>query len=503
MVPPRALSYHRMALIHPRKGIFVKTPSTTSTTLSPSIPAMALVLLTLAAGLFLTGERGTAQTFGFPHDSGWTDIGIARDIALKGSLNRLSATASPGYALILSPLSFIARGDHDQIMLMVKLAGMFALSLIAWACLTLVRGLRTLSAQISLTVILALSPTVVWMGASGMSIVWASALIMLGMAEIHGSRSLRGAVMIAASPFISIAALPVAICAPFLSRRDLIPRTTIAILGIGLYILMNLALTDWSSPLPAMVSPDISFARVGAWLIAFLSTIGLWPGMYTPLLVILAVAGTWRLRGDSIPLWIITIAPTIGLAFLLPTPDSARHLTYISVAPLIVLASAGVTESIDRLPKIPPRVVLYVLLGAYVLWAAPAFRLTQQLYGWQVENTVFTGRKAVEWLGDSPASESIATTAPGVTSYWLNRPVIDLTRVTTITDALHTHQPHHLLVNSGAGLPAGLKKDYRAVKSARYRIHAGVYASGPLVLFKRVFRESVAMATETGGQQVR
>ena len=101
-----------------------------ATSLAPPelfLPGLVAVLLTVATLCVLTQERGVAQAFGFPVDSGWTDLGLAKQLSVGEGLDKAWASEGVGHLAVLTVLHRAFGRAQGQTILLAKLLSLFAL----------------------------------------------------------------------------------------------------------------------------------------------------------------------------------------------------------------------------------------------------------------------------------------------------------------------------------------------------------------------------------------
>ena len=469
------------------------------------LPTIIIVLAGLATASFMVLEKGAAGEFGFPSDTGWHDLAAARTIAVSPTQTPLPGSESPGFLPVLAAAHVLSRGDHSQIILLAKLLSLFALSITIWNTLRLLRssGLTSGIAEFALGIMLPLSAPLVWTGVSGMGIVWAIALVTVGLADLRTGHDTRGTCWLSAAVWFSPAALT---CLPliFVERKPgTVIRGTITAAFITAYGVWNLFVTGGTSVLPTGMLSAPGFSQWLAWLrngfqLAGVSFSG---GLHPPLLGVLAIYGAWKTGRENRTLWLGFTLPVIGAGLFLHEPAQHEWSLFIALPALLVCAAIGfhylLTAFNARFGFAKGAVI--AAIGLYALWAAPQLWARGSSYALQVENTVFVKKTAEQWMAGTNPAQPVATTAPGVLTYFLTNPVIDLnegsrfgTDPVSIGLRIGETRPHWVLLNLGAGRPYILTEHYRKVNQTSFRINAGVYPPGPLELYERMYTEQVA-----------
>jgi len=467
-----------------------------------ALPLMLAVLLGLAAASFLIHERAIARSFGFPLDGGWLDLALARSV-LGGPRVEGARTESPGYVLVLTCVEALARGDAAQILFVAKLLSLAALSVIGWASIRLVRSLSGTDgvSAAAIALMVPLSPLLVWLGASGLGMAWGVALVTLGLAEIRGGRHSMGTALVAAAIWFAPAAFAVLV-ATFLATRERPLRR----LGLAAAFVLPWAAWYVLTPGPPLEVP--SLVALWNWVRNWLSLIGIaWPGLlaghfsgyaraavHPILLPALAIVGAWRVRRTDRLLALSAALPALVMWPLIPHPGALGRMLLVGLPATIVLAAVGLDQFVFRSERGVLRGgrVAHVLVVLYVLLSGPAFWRVRTVYAWQVENTVRIGREAGGWVARRAApGDRVATVAPGAIGWFSGLPVIDLTNPRAI-DRPRGPWPAWIAIPINSPLPDLLLENYRAIHSVSFRVQAGVYPPGPLIIFRRTYQGGMA-----------
>ena len=459
----------------------------------PSARTALYALLALAASmsaLFVAREYVTAGQIGFPSDTGWSDI-VAGRAALTGFTDAGTPTVGPGYAAIMGLLDWIAGRDPFATAAAAKTIGLCALALTCWSLHRTVLHLvgATSLALPALALFAGLSSALVWSGASGLAVAPGIALVSVGILNHVVGRTLRGTAWTALATWFTPAAIPILLVGFAVDRTEL-PRR--ALIGAALMACWIAWHTANGTLAPQVPSP----AEWWAWIQNWLALIGLtWRGaVHPPVIAFLAVAGTFALGRRGRYLVLAAVAPAVLTSIVEPGPGGLGRLLFPAMPAALILAVIGL-DAIARRQSSGPlrgRRLAYVLLAMHVAWTVPQVRGVGTLYAWQVENTVQAG-SAGRWLAvHARPGEAIATTAPGAVGYHTGRPVVDLNAIDRVSEYLLAHRPAWVAINVGVSVPEILVSDYETVNSVAFRRQAGVYPAGPLVTFRRTYREGIA-----------
>jgi hypothetical protein len=261
------------------------------------------------------------------------------------------------------------------------------------------------------------------------------------------------------------------------------------------------ALTSWIgwrlvSETSIVVSPGAWDWRM--WGANWLALIGIarFGFIHPPLLALFAAIGVLRLRRHALPLIAAVVVPALILPTIEPSPGAFARLFFPILPAVFVLAAAG----IDLVAARESRGVLrgtrlaMLLLVAYVAWVGPGLWNTRTISAWQVENTVRAGLDVGEWIRENARTdETVATTAPGAVGFFSGHTIIDLTRTDDVDALIMTMRPPWVAMNVAYAVPEVLRADYEAVHATTFRVRTGVYPSGPLVVFRRMYRAGMAL----------
>lgn len=465
------------------------------------LPAALILLLGVSAASLLIHERSIAHGFGFPLDSGWLDAVIGRTL-FQGEITSGLATESPAHAVVLGAIDALTGQSPVYTVFLAKLLSLFALTLIGWSCYRLVKRLTGKSpvAGIATILIIAVSPALIWSGVSGLGIAWGTALVALGLLDLHEGRPVRGTVYTSAATWFAPTALPILAVTLCSVRGNRATRGAIAAGAFGGWIAWHIATAT-----PMVNTPAL--AHLGNWWLNWLALIGgtLDRGFHPPLLGIAAALGIWYLRRRSFTLLLAAIIPPIAMCLYAPGPGALGRLLFPTMPAIVALAAVGFHAIAERqsVGVLRGARLALLLLAAYIVWSGPAFWQTRNVNAWQVENTLQVGRNAGEWIrmqdrGASP----IATTAPGAVGFFSGHPVIDLSRMPDYDDYLLTERPRWVAINVLTSVPAVLRADYEIVHTVALRVQAGVYPAGPLVVFRRAFTGGIADTMQMDSQRI-
>lgn len=475
----------------------------------PTEPVASLLMLALfgcATASFLIYEKGVARTFGLPLDSGWLDLTLGRALFTGIGEPFPSATESPGYALVLGIVQALASYDRAMTILSVKLLSLVALSFVGWGTLRIVRVMPGTGpyGMLAVAFMLPLSPALIWLGVSGLGLAWGVALVALGLALFVEGKTIRGTAFLGAALWMSPGALGVLV-ATFLARTE--RWRTRLIVGVGFAVPCIL----WHIFAPGEAYGLPGWRQSLVWMRSFLALSGLTPtgGIHPVLLPLLAGLGIWLSGKTGRILWISVLLPPVLLGLVLPGPGMFGRLLFVCLPPLFVLAAIAVEFLAAQVATgfLRRGRLAVLVLAVYVVLSGPRLWQVRQATGWQVENTVQVGEKIGLWLAKNARSaEVVATTAPGAVSYFSGHPILDLTRKPMsdmpLGDVLMAAAPSWVAVNVGPVVPAVLRSHYRMETSLAFRVHAGVYPPGPMVVFRRLSGQGYASSTDPEGAPV-
>lgn len=468
-------------------------------------------LIGTAAASFLIHEKGVAHTFGLPLDSGWYDLTLGRSLFSGVGELTPQATESPGYAVVLGVIEALASYDQTQVVFAVKLLSILALSLTGWGVIRMVRSLPQSGAYAlyGSALLVPLSPALVWLGVSGLGLAWGVAFVALGLADAAEGRPVRGTILLGCSVWMTPGALFV-IAASFFGRKHRwVPRLLIAVGFLVPYAFWNLHASGWNSPFPGDEVGVSGFHQWYRWIRSFVALLGV-PfagGLHPMLLALFAGFGIWRARRDGRVLWLSVLLPVLFLGVCVPEPGVLGRLLFVCLPPLFGLAAIGVEFIARHIATgfLRGGRLAILVLALYVVRSGPNLWHVRQLFAWQVQNTVQVGQNIGRWVSaNALPGEVVATTAPGAISYFSRHPVLDLTRQPfrhlPLDDILaSTGAPWVAITAPRHTVPQVLKQYYRVETSVVFRIHAGVYPPGPMMLFRKVSGQGYAASERHGG----
>jgi hypothetical protein len=462
--------------------------------------AVFVLLFLLAISSFLTSEITTAGVLGFPTDAIWQQVSAARDLSAgKGIGRHLAIMRESPLAVVLASLVGIATHfDAALTVLATKAISLLAVCIAAWA---LMRFLAPVGAASSMTgvgaaLVMSVSPLYVWLGASGSISAVGVGAIALALVWHYEDKPAPTALALAFASLSAPAAAPLLMFYPAAARRHRWWCVAIASLTLSAYAIVWIAssgnsVTGPQSAVSALVSQW--FKGVSGF---FMLVGGPVEGATHPVLLgVGAIAGAWVARRTYPMLVAAALLPAVCVGVLPIAPAKIGEQLAVSLPAVFALALFGFRHVTSMVPteKVTAGRIGMGILALYLVFSAPLLSKMRTLSAWQVENTALTGREGGNWLAEhSQPGESIATTAPGVIAFFSRRDVVDLNSGLASAPGTELAGISWVAINVSEAVPEVLERGYRLEKTVRFRVNAGVFPRGDLLIYRKATTPGLA-----------